>query len=485
MTDFKTLYQQHEETIRKTSLLQNAYRSALYKENWDKHKINVDKLDGFSGLQSLPYSSADHLRQIWESHPIEDIILTEIVAWWYTTSGSMGNKKWIPWTYNDYIRTREDIGKVLMNFIKPNDRMMSIMLPPPFISGSTSFRILEGTASLGFPVEQLAMTPEYVADTIGLLRKRPPTILLCTPALTLRMAEEIAKNTPILLKKMAEEQKSAKLKIASVITNIKKIKPKMIFKELRYGFFGGEALDPYRKAIEEQFDIEAFDLYAFTEGYGAGYECHEHNGLHFPSFNGVIEIIPEKELQKEESDPNYIPEAVLLSEADEGLVGEIVLTDFKEALPLVRYRIRDLAKVISTSGCSCDSKAPRLKILGRSDNVINLGFIRFSSIMFDNLLRKEFKNGSVNLWEVYVSREGFKPKLSITIEPKNVKDEAALKKELFDSLHSLDIFQRGYDNQLFLFDDFKFTDKLELEVYGQGKRRTIRYDPNFFKSIKF
>ncbi|HUU79036.1 MAG TPA: GH3 auxin-responsive promoter family protein [candidate division Zixibacteria bacterium] len=485
MSSFKELYKDHNRKLSETDYFKRAFNSALYHEKWKENKIAVDNIKGFTGLQTLPFSSADDLRKTWEKYPIDEILLSKIVGLWYCTSGSMGNRKWIPWTYTDYNRTRNSIGEIVLKFLKPDDKVMSIMLPSPFISGSTAFRILEGTASKGFPIEQIALTPEYVADSFGLLRKRQPTAIFCTPSLTLRMAEEIAINTPIILKSMAEEQKKAILKVASVATKLVKIKPKTIFKEMKIGFFGGESLEPFRKAIEEQWGIEAFDIYAFTEGYGAGYECHEHNGLHFPSINGIIEIIPQSEIEKEEINPDYKPEAILFSEAEEGLIGEIVLTDFKEALPIIRYRIRDLVKVISTDGCSCGDDSPRLKIMGRTDSVINLGFIRLSALIFDQLLMKDFKTGKVRFWEVFVSREKYRPKISLTIEPEQIKNEDEFKKELFNSLHNFDLFQRGYDNGLFLFDEIKFVEKLEREIYGQGKTRRIKYHPDFFKAVKY
>ena len=484
MTAFDELYKQHDKTMLGTNYFKRAFKSALYNEKWKKNGVDVNTLKGTNGLQKLPYSSADDMRTTWEKHSIEEIFLSEILSVWYCTSGSMGNRKWMAWTYNDYNLTRKAIGEMLLKYLKPTDKIMSIMLPPPFISGSSPFRIIEGSASVGYPLEVIAMTPEYVADSFGLLRKRQPTAILCTPSLTLRMAEEMAKNAPAILKRIAEEQKSAAMRVASMVTKVKKVKPKMIFKEMRVGYFGGEPLDPFRKAIEEQWGIEAFDVYAFTEGLGAGYECPEHNGLHFPSPNGIIEIIPESELEKEEENPDYKPKAVLLSEVEEGMRGEIVLTDFKEALPLIRYRIRDLVEVTSASGCSCGDDAPRLKIKGRTDSVINLGFIRLSSIIFDQLLMKDFKSGKVEFWDVFVSREGFRPKMSLTIQPEFVKNEEQFKKELFESLHNFDLFQRGYDNDLFIFDEIKIVDKLKREIYGQGKTRKIRYHPDFLKSIK-
>jgi phenylacetate-coenzyme A ligase PaaK-like adenylate-forming protein len=484
MSQFKQLYKDHTKYIDSSALIQKAFKSALYHEKWKKQITDISKLKGYEGLSKLPYVSADDLRIIWEKHTIEEIILTETVGFWYTTSGSMGNKKWIPWTFNDYNKAGVSIAENLLRYLDPKDRVLIIMLPPPFISGSSPFKLLENTGNMGTPIEVLAFSPEYVQDGFGLLMKRRPTVVIGTPSLALRMAEEIAINTPLILKAQAEEQKSIKLRLAAAVTKLKKIYPKHIFRDMKYGYFGGESLDPFRKAIEDKWGLEAFDVYAFTEGFSGGFECTEHNGLHFPSINSIIEIIPESELEMEENNPGYIPEAVILTEAEEGLTGELVLTDFKEALPMIRYRVRDSVKVISTGGCSCGLDTPRLKIMGRTDSVINLGIIRLSAIIFDQLLRKDFKAGKVKLWEVYVTRDKYRPKIVLTIEPEFVKNEEDFKKEVFESLHGFDLFQRGYDNGLFIFDEIKLTDQLKLEVYGQGKSRVVRYDPDFNKDVK-
>ncbi|MHA1355878.1 MAG: phenylacetate--CoA ligase family protein [Candidatus Heimdallarchaeota archaeon] len=361
MSEFDKMYKTHIEHIDKSNLIQRAYKSALYHYN---------------GLSQLPYTDASDLRETWDNHSVEDIILTEKVGFWYTTSGSMGNKKWIPWTYNDYDKAGVALAEIIMNYLTPNDRVLTVVLPPPFISGTTPFKLLENTGKMGTPLEVLAFAPDFLQDGFGLLMKRKPTALICTPSFAVRIADEIAINTPKLLEARAKQENKALLKVAAAVTKLKKIYPKNIFKEMKIGIFGGEKLDPFRKILEDKWGIEAFDAYAFTEGFSGGFECSEHNGLHFPSRNGIIEIIPEKELEKEEKDPTYQPEAIILTEAEEGLIGELVLTDFKEAMPMLRYRVHDRVKIVASEGCTCKFTSPRLKILGRTDGIINMGVIR-------------------------------------------------------------------------------------------------------------
>ena len=68
---------------------------------------------------------------------------------------------------------------------------------------------------------------------------------------------------------------------------------------------------------------------------------------------------------KEKADPHHVPRTVFLEEAAPGLEGELVLTTFGEALPLVRYRTGDLMRAVGSDRCSCGITHPRVAILGR------------------------------------------------------------------------------------------------------------------------
>ncbi|WEU40491.1 MAG: GH3 auxin-responsive promoter family protein [Candidatus Odinarchaeum yellowstonii] len=484
LSTFQKHYENQEKRLDETRLFQKAALSALYHDKWASRSIKVEGLKGFEGLRELPFTEPNDIRLAWENHPIEDIILTKNVAVWHCTSGSMGKKKWIPWSYNDYTLSRLEIGKLLFETgLKPDDIMLSITLPAPFISGSLPYRILESSGSIGYPIEQIITAPTSMQEVFELLVKRQPTVMLSTPSLALRIAEEIGKRTPSILKKLAEEKKSLKIKLGSFITRLVSIKPRHIFKKLRIGFFTAESLDPYRSMLQDLWGLEAFDLYGFTEGFGVGYECSEHNGLHFPSLNCILEIIPESELKKEENNPDYAPKTVLLSEAEKGLTGELVVTDFKEALPLIRYRIRDLVKTVQTDECSCGCFSPKLKVLGRSDDIVNMGVIRFSSTSINQVLKSDMKNGKVDKWGIYISRKGYKPLLKLRIQPSEVKDEKLFREEIFSNLLNIEAFKTGFEAGLFILEPFEFTDQLNLEVIGQGKTRLIRYSPDYNKPL--
>ncbi len=113
-----------------------------------------------------------------------------------------------------------------------------------------------------------------------------------------------------------------------------------------------------RQAILENSGAEhLYDITGMTELYGpgTGIDCRFHEGIHYWSDFFIFEFL----------DPDT------LKPVKDGEIGEIVVTTLKkEASPLIRYRTRDLTRVIS-GPCKCGSPYPRHdRILGRSDDMI-------------------------------------------------------------------------------------------------------------------
>jgi phenylacetate-CoA ligase len=121
---------------------------------------------------------------------------------------------------------------------------------------------------------------------------------------------------------------------------------------LRAGIFGAEPWsDAMRTRIQEDSGIRAFDIYGLSEiiGPGVGIECACQNGLHIFEDHFYPEIID--------------PETGKL--LDEGQDGELVLTTLsKEAMPMIRYRTRDMTRLIA-GACPCGRTIRRIQRIGR------------------------------------------------------------------------------------------------------------------------
>jgi phenylacetate-CoA ligase len=127
---------------------------------------------------------------------------------------------------------------------------------------------------------------------------------------------------------------------------------------LRFGAFGAEPWsEPMRRALETRLGIKAIDVYGLSEilGPGVAAECAAQDGLHGWEDHFLFEII----------NPDT------LKPLPTGATGELVITTLtKEALPMVRYRTRDITR-LTDAPCSCGRTHLRLmRITGRDDDML-------------------------------------------------------------------------------------------------------------------
>ena len=151
------------------------------------------------------------------------------------------------------------------------------------------------------------------------------------------------------------------------------------FKEtsLRIGIFGAEVWsEEMRRYIEREMGIESFDIIGMTEtgGVGLGIDCKAHNGIHVWEDHYIVEIV----------DPET---GEVLPDCEEG---ELVITTLtREGLPLIRYRTRDITKVISRARCDCGRTHLRLaRIKGRTDDMLKVKGVCFYPRQIEEVIMK-------------------------------------------------------------------------------------------------
>ncbi len=136
---------------------------------------------------------------------------------------------------------------------------------------------------------------------------------------------------------------------------------------LKVGIFGSETFsDEMRKRIESRLHIECFDIYGMTETGGigtTGQDCHAHAGIHVWEDQYITEII----------DP------VTGKNVEDGEYGEVVFTSLtREAMPIIRYRTRDISRIVSREKCECGRTSLRLdRITGRTDDMLIVKGVNF------------------------------------------------------------------------------------------------------------
>ena len=160
--------------------------------------------------------------------------------------------------------------------------------------------------------------------------------------------------------------------------------------------------DEQRKKIERMLGVKAYNSFGMTEmnGPGVAFECQEQNGMHFWEDCYLVEII-----DPETGEP--VPD---------GEIGELVLTTLdREMMPLIRYRTRDLTRILPGE-CPCGRHHKRLdRMKGRSDDMIILKGVNIFPIQIETILLQFKELGSDYL---------------ITLETAESNDEMTVEVEL-------------------------------------------------------
>ncbi len=177
---------------------------------------------------------------------------------------------------------------------------------------------------------------------------------------------------------------------------------KLGFGKLKVGIFGAEPWsESMRRHIQGETGIRAFDIYGLSEiiGPGVGIECHRQDGLHLFEDHFYPEIV----------DP--ATGAVL----PDGAEGELVLTTLsKLAMPMLRYRTRDITSIVPER-CACGRTLRRIRRIGRrsDDMFIIRGVNVFPSQVESALLRVE---GTLPHYQIVLTREKGLDEMEVQVE---------------------------------------------------------------------
>ncbi len=190
---------------------------------------------------------------------------------------------------------------------------------------------------------------------------------------------------------------------------------------LKVGIFGAEVWsDEMRSYIESEMGIETFDIIGMTEsgGVGLGIDCKFHNGIHVWEDHYIVEII----------DPET---GQVLPDGEEG---ELVITTLtRQGLPLIRYRTRDITKVVSRQRCDCGRTHLRIdRIKGRTDDMLKVKGVCFYPRQIEEIVMRH-PNILPN-YQIVIGKVEGKDTVKLVIESKSA--DRALKERIEEEIYS-------------------------------------------------
>ena len=309
-----------------------------------------------SDLASLPFTTSDDLRDQYP-FPLRAVPFEQIVRI-HSSSGTTGKRKILCYTQKDvddwahfFARCYEMAGVTHL------DRVQIAVGYGLWTAGVGFQAGVERLGAMAVPLGpgNLDLHLEFLVDLQS-------TVFCCTASMGLLLAEEIHKRG-----------------LADKI-NVRKI------------IYGSERSSvSMRQRISELFGgAELFDITGLTELYGpgAGIECPHHDCIHYWGDYYILEIV----------DPET------LTPVPDGEWGEMVVTTLaKEAAPLIRYRTRDITRIIP-GPCTCGTILPRhSRLRGRTDDMFKFRGVNIYPSSIDRLLSEVPGLGSE--YQVHLSRD--------------------------------------------------------------------------------
>ncbi len=204
--------------------------------------------------------------------------------------------------------------------------------------------------------------------------------------------------------------------------------------DLKIGIFGAETFsDEMRRRIEERLNIKAFDIYGMTETGGVGttgMDCEARCGIHVWEDQYLTEIV----------DPDT--GATL----PDGAIGEAVFTSLtREAVPVIRYRSRDLTRVASRERCACGRTSLRLdRIEGRCDDMLIARGVNFFPKQVEQALMQI--PGVLSEYQIIIENDHGVTDVRINVEVEDGVTGYMVEKQLKESLGFSpkgDVFKAG------------------------------------------
>ena len=330
------------------------------------------KPDELADIQKLPFMYKQDLR---DNYPTKMFTVpnNEVVRY-HVSSGTTGKPTLVGYTQNDLEYWTEALARSFTSIgIGPDDTMQI----------SYGYGLFTGGLGAHYGAERVgaSVLPAGTGNTerqIELIQDLGVTVIACTPSYLVHMSD-VAKKMGIDFRKDTK---------------------------LRKAVLGAEPWsESLRQRIEETTGVKAYDIYGTSEQAGPMFtECEERNGIHIAGDIMYVEII--------DPDSGEVLE--------EGEKGEMVVTMLKkEAMPIIRYRMRDLTMILE-GDCPCGRTSPRIaRIFGRSDDMLIVRGINVFPSQIEYTLMQIPEVG--DQYMIHVSREGALDQMTIQVE---IKPEA-------------------------------------------------------------
>ncbi len=350
------------------TLVNNLYSfNQFYHDRMRAQNVHPDDINCLEDISKLPFMYKQDLR---DNYPTKmfNVPNNQIVRY-HVSSGTTGKPTLVGYTENDLAYWTEALARSLTSIGIGRDDTLQV---------SYGYGLFTGGLGLHYGAEKVGATvlPTGTGSTerqIELMMDLGVTAIACTPSYLIHLGD-VAKKMGVDIRRDTK---------------------------LRKAVLGAEPWsESMRQHIEESMGIKAYDIYGTSEQAGPMFtECEERKGIHIAGDIMYVEIIDP------ETGESLGP----------GQKGEMVVTMLKkEAMPMIRYRIKDVTTLMEDE-CECGRTSPRIsRITGRTDDMLIIRGINVFPSQIEYTLLQIPEVG--DQYMIYVTREGALDNMLLQVE---------------------------------------------------------------------
>lgn len=379
------------ERLRNT--VENCYNNVdHYRKKLDEAGVKPSDIKTLADITKIPFTVKSDLRDNYPyklfAVPMKDVVRI------HASSGTTGKPTVVGYTKNDLDMWSEVVARLACAAGATPDDIVQIAFGYTLFTGA--FGLHYGLEKLGATI--IPISGGNTERQINVMQDFGTTLLVSTPSYALYLAE-VAKKKGIDTKKLP----------------------------LKIGMFGGEGhTEQMRAEIEKAWDMVATENYGLSEiiGPGVSGECTVKDGMHISEDHFYCEIV-----DKDTLEPVPI-----------GQPGELVITSLsKEALPILRYRTKDITWLIPDK-CECGRTSMRMaKIQGRTDDMLIIRGVNVFPSQIEGVLLGV--DGIGPHYEIIVRKDGYMDKIEVLVE--------LIDARLLDKFSALEEIEKKIKHDLF------------------------------------
>lgn len=390
----------------------------------------------------------------------EDVLAVKPFRW-VCTSGRGGTSKWVPWTERGIdVHADSAIAPAILACaskrydvnIGSGMRALVNLPPPPFAAGVLAQIMAERMGVIIMPPLHEANKLEFAARTqlgfaMGL--RHGINLLSSLTSVLVKMGQTFTEGSGQikLSVRMLHPNIVSRLLIGLLRSKIEKrtLLPRDLWPITGLIAYGMDT-DVYRKQIEYFWGKKPLEIYVVTEAGMLATQAWNKKYMTFNPYNSFLEFIPEEEWQKSRDNKDYQPSTVLLDQLDPDKCYEVVVTNF-HGMPLMRYRVGDLIRVVDLADSETGIKLPQIVFYSRADDIIDIaGFTRLD----ERTLWQAIVNAHIKFedWTARKEYDHNEPVVCIYIEMKDNIEPAKIRQLIQEELLRVDKDYRNLNTML-------------------------------------